>query len=334
MIRSREPAFRRLQEEVARDPGNRAFVSLADLYREQGRLEIARRVCIRGLERQPNNVEAHYVLGRIYRDAEDPEKAYDEWDIALRLDPMDVASRRAIAFLCLERGELDEAGRHLRKALENDPDDPRIRRALRFVENGGRQVTPDSAYWEGVAEILKPRSDRFIRESRVRLLLVIDGSGRVVSQQGFTRDLDIAAFATLAAGVNAAAAELARMSDQPPFSQLYQGRGDHQIFIGSIPAPAGDLLLLCVFGEDTTIGLVRVLFSELVDDLAGVQWPRLASADLPVEDLETELATRLSIAAPEAINANGRNAGPGSSRNVVAGSRRNAVTGTSRGRTV
>lgn len=293
MSRHLEPGVRRLQEEVARDPGSLAFVALADLYREQGRLEVARKVCVRGLERHSTNVEAHYILGRIYRDGDEPEKAYDEWDIALHLDPDHTPSRRAIAFLCLECGELAEAETHLRMALRNDPDDPRIRRALRFVEAGGTRVAPDAAYWERVAELVVPPADGFVRESRVRLLLVLDTSGRILTQHGFTRALDIAAFATLAVGVHAASGELARITGQSNFSQLYQGRGDNQIFMATIPAPAGDLLFLAVFGEESTIGLVRALFGEVAKALRGARWPQVSSRQRD-EDLEGELASRLA----------------------------------------
>ena len=293
MIGPPDPGMRRWQEEVARDPGSPAFVPLADLYRAQGRLDIARRVCIRGLERHPNHVEGHYLLGRIHRDAEDPEKAYDEWDIALSLDPLHAASRRAIAFLCLERGDLSEAEKHLRRALANDPDDPRIRRAIRYIELGDRPRHQPAGYWDGVAALLLPRTESFVRGSQVRLALILDASGRVLSQHGFSRELDLAAFASLAAGVQAASREIARILGQKGFSQLYQGRGDHQIFLGSLPSPSGELLLLSVFGEETTIGLVRAVYRDLARELQAADWPAAAGAD-GAENLEAELAANLS----------------------------------------
>jgi tetratricopeptide (TPR) repeat protein len=284
---------RRLQAEVARDPGSLAFVPLADLYRVQGRLDIARRVCVRGLHRHPTHVEAHYVLGRIYRDAADVEKAYDEWDIALRLDPLDLASRRAIAFLCIERGNLEEAERHVRQALALDPDDPRLRRALRIVEGGGRKNGADASYWENVHTLLEPRLEGFLRESRVRFVLILDGNGRVVSRSGNTGITDIAALASLAAGANATSAEIARVTGQPGFTQLYQGRGEYQLFMGKVPAPAGELLLLCVFGIESTIGLVRMLFRDFVKALPDAAWPPVARAS-QIENLEAELAAGLA----------------------------------------
>jgi tetratricopeptide (TPR) repeat protein len=292
MIRHNDMGLRRWQDEVARDPGSPSFVPLADLYRAQGRLDVARRVCVRGLERHPNHVEGHYLLGRIYRDGDDPERAYDEWDIALSLDSLHTASRRAIAFLCLERGELDQAERHLREALKNDPDDPRVRRALSFIRRGGETRHRGAYFWAAVARLLIPATQSFVRSAQVRFALVIDTGGRVLAEHGFARDIDLASIASLAAGVHAASGEIARLLGQPKFSQLYQGRGEHQLFLGTMSTPAGELLVVAVFGEETTIGLVRAIYREMDARLARAEWPRDVDPG-PAEDLESELAESL-----------------------------------------
>ncbi len=292
MIRRSDAGLHRWQEEVARDPGNPAFVPLADLYRAQGRLDVARRVCMRGLERHPNHVEAHYLLGRIHRDGGELEQAYDEWDIALSLDPHHISARRAIAFLCLERSDHGEAEKHLRLALANDPDDPRVRRAIRVIEKGSGAERPGPDFWEAASGLLAPAVERLSRGSRARLTLVIDSSGRVLAQHGFTRDLDLAGIASLAAGIQAASGEVARMLGQPRFTQHYQGRGENQLFIGVLPTPAGELLVLAVFGTDTTIGLVRAIFREMVDELGRAKWPAVGRTAAR-ENLEADLAAGL-----------------------------------------
>ena len=78
---------RQWSEEVAADPASLSFLPLAAAYREQGRRDAALKLCIRGLEKHPDNVEAHYLLGLLYREGGDTLKAFDEWDIALALDP-------------------------------------------------------------------------------------------------------------------------------------------------------------------------------------------------------------------------------------------------------
>ncbi|HEX2203750.1 MAG TPA: roadblock/LC7 domain-containing protein [Longimicrobium sp.] len=117
-------------DEVAADPGSRAFLPLAEHYRAAGRRDAALRLVIRGLERHTHDVEAHYLLGLLYRDGGELVKAFDEWDIALALSPEHQGSRREIGLLCAARGEWELAVRHLEKAREGDFEDEEVRLAL------------------------------------------------------------------------------------------------------------------------------------------------------------------------------------------------------------
>lgn len=295
MIVSSEMLARRWQDEVARDPGSPSFIPLADHYRGRGRFDAARRVCIRGLARHPENVEGHYVLGRIYRDLGDLQRAGDEWDIALRLDDSHVAARRAIGLLRLEQGDRGSARAHLLRAQRNDPDDPRIHRALSYLENSGRRSAPSGRYWESLAACLHRPMEAFRREARVKTALFIDGSGRVLTRTGQPFGADLASFASLAAGIHAASREMTRWMDQPGFSQLYQGRGDHQIFMASFPAPHGEILGIAIFDDETNVGLVRSLFGDLKKELQRVSWPD-PEWDQRGDTLESSLAANLARA--------------------------------------
>ncbi len=122
--------IRAWSEEVARDPGTLAFLPLAEAYRQAGRRDAALRLCLRGLERNPTNVEAHYLLGLLYREGGEPVKAFDEWDMALSLDPEHAGARREIGLVCAERGEWGSALRHLERAAAANPADEDVRDAL------------------------------------------------------------------------------------------------------------------------------------------------------------------------------------------------------------
>ncbi|MBW3629735.1 MAG: tetratricopeptide repeat protein [Gemmatimonadetes bacterium] len=264
---------RRWQEEVAKDPGSTSFLPLAEVYRREGRLEVARRLCVRGLERHPEQVDAHFLLGRIYRESGEMEKAFDELDIALSLDPEHQPSRRAIGYLSLERRDWSAAARHLQEAARHDPRDDRVASALALAHRHARSgSTAGGGTAEELLKSLDPALDHFVREARVRLLLVTEGSGKIVAQRGFSRELDIAAFATLGAGIQSASRALAGMLGQSGFEQLYQGVGEHQIFLGPLPGPTGELILLTSFGEETTIGLVRVHFADLARTVGAIEW--------------------------------------------------------------
>jgi predicted regulator of Ras-like GTPase activity (Roadblock/LC7/MglB family) len=134
--------LRQWSEEVAADPGSPAFLPLAQYYREAGRTDAALRLVVRGLERHPNDVEAHHLLGLLYQDAGDEVKAFDEWDIALALAPEHHGSRRRLAFLCHARGDLEAAERHLEKALEGDFEDHEVRALLEEVYAAKRAGRP------------------------------------------------------------------------------------------------------------------------------------------------------------------------------------------------
>jgi len=130
---------RQWSEEVAADPASLAFLPLARAYREQGRHDAALKLCIRGLEKHPDHVEAHYLLGLLYREGGDGVRAFDEWDIALALDPEHAGSRREIGLICHARGDFAAAVRHLEKALEADAFDGEVRSALEdaWARGGG-----------------------------------------------------------------------------------------------------------------------------------------------------------------------------------------------------
>ena len=138
---------RQWSEEVAADPGSLSFLPLARAYREQGRRDAALKLCIRGLEKHPDHVEAHYLLGLLYREGGETLKAFDEWDIALALDPEHAGSRREIGLVAHVRGDHAVAVRHLERALEADAFDEEVRRALEeswAASGGGRGASSPS----------------------------------------------------------------------------------------------------------------------------------------------------------------------------------------------
>ncbi|HEX6367398.1 MAG TPA: tetratricopeptide repeat protein [Longimicrobium sp.] len=141
---------RQWSEEVAADRASLAFLPLAAAYREQGRHDAALKLCIRGLEKHPDHVEAHYLLGLLYREGGEELKAFDEWDIALALDPDHAGSRREIGLIAYARGDYPVAVRHLEKSLANEAFDQEVRTALedawaRSRGGGGPSAPPASA---------------------------------------------------------------------------------------------------------------------------------------------------------------------------------------------
>lgn len=128
----------RWTREVAENPGAPSFVKLARAYRAQGRRDAARDVVLQGLEHNPEHLAGHGLLALIHVEDGERQKAGDEWQTVLRLDPDNFDASRGLGFLALERGDLADARRHLETAAASRPDDPAVAQALEVLK--GREA--------------------------------------------------------------------------------------------------------------------------------------------------------------------------------------------------
>lgn len=123
----------RLSDELARDPSSLVFVPLGEALRRQGQLDLAQRVAVRGLERHPHLADGHDLLARIAVDRGELERAFDEWDMVLRLADGHVGALRGMGFICFQQGRLAEAEGYLGAAASAAPGDEGIMQALANV---------------------------------------------------------------------------------------------------------------------------------------------------------------------------------------------------------
>lgn len=143
MVGNTRRSLQELSAEVATNLNSTAFVELAAAYRERGDLQRALWLCLRGLQRHPTHVAAHFELGRIYEARGERELALDEWSIVRQLAPEHVASRLALVRLYIDEGRRADAERELRAAEELAPGDAQIselwNRLLAMSEEGARR---------------------------------------------------------------------------------------------------------------------------------------------------------------------------------------------------
>lgn len=125
--------IRRLSEELARDPASLAFLPLAEGLRRQGQLDLAHRIAVRGLERHPHLADGHDVLARILADRGELERAFDEWDMVLRLAPGHAGAQKGMGFILFNQGRLAEAEQYLAAAAADAPHDDTLHAALHHV---------------------------------------------------------------------------------------------------------------------------------------------------------------------------------------------------------
>jgi tetratricopeptide (TPR) repeat protein len=114
--------IRVLTAQLAADSSSLAFLPLGEALRRRGQLEAAEKIAVAGLNRYPELADAHDLLARILGDRGDLERAFDEWDIALRFDGQHAGAHKGIGFLYYVAGELPRALEHLELALAADPD--------------------------------------------------------------------------------------------------------------------------------------------------------------------------------------------------------------------
>src|SRR5207249_2782794 len=98
-----------LSSQLAQDPDSLLFLRLGELLRQKGQLDAAHRVALTGLERHPHLPDAHDLYARILADKRDYERAFDEWDMALRIAPDHVGALKGLAFLYFKGGDVEQA---------------------------------------------------------------------------------------------------------------------------------------------------------------------------------------------------------------------------------
>lgn len=133
---------RALTAQLAADPASLVFLPLGEALRRRGQLEAAQKVALQGLGRYPHLPDAHDLFARILTDRGDFERAFDEWDMALRLDPLHAGAHKGVGFLFFKAGRTAEALEHLEQALAEAPDDPSLQHAVGRVRAAMGSAAP------------------------------------------------------------------------------------------------------------------------------------------------------------------------------------------------
>ena len=256
---------RRLSEELAHDPGSRVFVQLGETLRRQGQRELALKVTLRGLERHPHLADAHDLLARISADSGDIERAFDEWDMVLRLSPGHLGALKGMGFICFHRERFSDAERYLAAAAASDPGDEDVASALQHVRAAHAEAAHSR---QSVVPEALARDSRYlfvdVLRDEAQTALLLDRAGLVLAGAYVGGD-----------GVDVAqdvGAELSGVTDAARRATRHLALGDWTSIVfetdvavvAMAPAPQDGLLVLAT-SRATPLGLVRRLLDRCSD---------------------------------------------------------------------
>src|SRR5258705_5151890 len=248
-----------LAAQLAQDPQSLVFLRLGEALRRKGQLDSATRVAMNGLERHPHLADAHDLYARILTDKHDYARAFDEWDMAVRIAPNHTGALKGLAFLYFKVGDIAQAETHLEQARKVEPDDPTIDQAFEMIRGGAH--APPSAAPSPPPAAPAPAAGA-LDETRVFAgleganegLLLIDGAGRVLGgslRDGSGSDVTDSVAAYLAGGAMEAAG-----TGTSVFWHLQAEQGALLVVPGG--HNAGGILVVAVAEPDVNIGLVRL----------------------------------------------------------------------------
>jgi predicted regulator of Ras-like GTPase activity (Roadblock/LC7/MglB family) len=265
-----------LSTELARDPQSLVFLRLGEVLRQRRQFEAAARIALHGLERHPHLADAHDLYARILADRHDYERAFDEWDMTLRIAPQHTGALKGLAFLYFKIGDLAQAEAHLETASQVAPDDPSIAQAFAMVrgESGAAPPPPSEVAPEEPADALPPM-DPPVEPSRLAAqlpderifaglegaqegLLLLDPAGLVLggalkTPEGTDVTETVAAYL---AGVSQEAARTARLLGMGGWRGLSAEGQDGHVYVAQ---PTPESMLLMVRDRSVPLGRLGML---------------------------------------------------------------------------
>jgi predicted regulator of Ras-like GTPase activity (Roadblock/LC7/MglB family) len=128
-------------------------------------------------------------------------------------------------------------------------------------------MTVGSASWsftqddfDGITRTLQ----RFLYDSNARCALLVDRTGQLVATVGEQPNFDPTAFATLTAADFSANDQLARLIGESDFNTLFHQGERESMYLADV---ARRVILVVLFDNRTTLGLVRLKMKQAVDEL-------------------------------------------------------------------
>jgi predicted regulator of Ras-like GTPase activity (Roadblock/LC7/MglB family) len=121
------------------------------------------------------------------------------------------------------------------------------------------------SFTEGDFGAITKSLERFLQESNARCALLVDRTGQLIATVGEKPTFDPTAFATLTAADFSANDQLAKLIGEKEFSSLFHQGERESMYLADV---AHRVILVVLFDNRTTLGLVRLKLKATVDELA------------------------------------------------------------------
>jgi predicted regulator of Ras-like GTPase activity (Roadblock/LC7/MglB family) len=103
--------------------------------------------------------------------------------------------------------------------------------------------------------------------SSANAVLLIDRSGQLIANHGDTQDIDTSSLAALTAANFGATVEIARMLGEEEFTLLFHKGTSENVYFSAVGENA---ILVTLFDDKTSLGLIRLRISQMVDELSRI----------------------------------------------------------------
>jgi len=131
-------------------------------------------------------------------------------------------------------------------------------------------MTTGAGTWalgEGDYQRISQHLAELLREANARCAMLVDRTGQLLASVGESLAFDPTAFASLTAADFSANDQLAKMIGEPEFASLFHQGEKESMYLADV---ARRVILVVLFDDRTTVGLVRLRVKHAVGDLVQV----------------------------------------------------------------
>jgi len=128
-------------------------------------------------------------------------------------------------------------------------------------------AAPQMVMYEEEFKQISTICERLTKEANAKVVFLVDKNGQLIASAGDTSNIDTTSLASLTAGNIAATGGLAKLIGEKEFaSQYHEGERDNF----HISIVASRVILVVIFGERATLGLVRLRVKKASEELTNI----------------------------------------------------------------